>query len=91
MDTDAPTQPDEDMNSNQGTDPHQISKPAIPLHTDMNYENHGTERDTSVHDKAVHRDMTTTERDAARAASEKTETEDDNEGTPRIKAENKTA
>jgi hypothetical protein len=79
MDTDAPTQPDEDMKSS-GHRPHQSRKSAIPLHTDVNYEKHGIERDTSVHDKAVHRDIRTNERDAVRAASETAETEDDNDG-----------
>jgi hypothetical protein len=82
MVTDAPTQPNEDVNSQQGIDSQQNRKPAMALHIDVNYEMHGTERDTSVHDKAINRDMTKTERDAARAASETTETQDDNEGTP---------
>jgi hypothetical protein len=48
----------------------------------VNYELHGMERDTSVCDMDTNRDMTYTERDGARAASETTETEDDKEGTP---------
>jgi hypothetical protein len=79
-----PTQPEEDKTSHQGTDSHQISKPVISLHTDVDYGKHGTKRDTSVHDKAVNRDITKTERDAARAASETTETEDENEGIPTL-------
>jgi hypothetical protein len=70
------------MNSQQGTDYQQNRKPAMALHTDVNYELHGTEHDTSVRDMATNHDMTKTERDAARAASETTETKDDNEGTP---------
>jgi hypothetical protein len=91
MDTEAPTKPKEDMNSQQGTDSQQNRKPTMALHTDVNYEVHRTERDTSVRDKAINRDITKTEQDAARAASETVETEDNNEGTPRFKTENTTA